>query len=673
MNALLQDWAVQALAWSLIIAVTGILAVRWLRRHGPPHLGPARAFPPRDGERDAPRPALSRAERQRFDAIFEHWPQPAWLRAPDLSLIRVNAAYASAVGAPDALTAAVRGLELGRGGLEAGGRSLAARAQRTGMEQVESASVVAAGLRRLYQFTERPVGDGWISGMAQDMSAVYALQTDLMTHMHAHQEVLEQLQAGVAVFDGGRRLRFVNRAYAELWGLDYDWLAGNPLLGEIFEVLRQKRRLPEVTDFAEFRRRMERRFQSLLEPEEQLLHLPDARCFREVAAPHPLGGLLFILEDVTDRLALERNYNTLIAVQRGILEQLADGVAAFGTDGRVTVFNPAYLRLLGFAPDHFDTGTHVSDLLERLAPLAAQPAEEWERFREAAAGAVTGRQAMTHRLFLADGRVLDIACAPLSDGSVLMRVRDFTDTFNVERVLLERNAALEEANRLKTDFLANASYELRTPLTTISGFAELLQSEIGGPLGPGQREYLAGIMKASDSLGALIDSVLDVSLGEAGQWDAGAADIALAPVIHSVAAVVRPQLEAQGSALNIAIAPGLPTVQADERRLRQLLFNLMSSAARHNRGAAEIELTCRADRQAVEIAIGMALQDSRPDHRIIDNELGLTLVQRLAALHGGSMAIERDGSGSARIVCRLPLRRALGEQLATHGSGIAAQ
>ncbi len=597
-----------------------------------------------------------RADRQRFDAVFGQWPYPAWLRAPDLSLIRVNAAYARAVGAPDAVTAAVLGQELGQGQPGAAARSLADRARRTGVEQTESASAVVQGVRRLYQLTERPLGDGWIFGTAQDMSAIDALQSDLFTHMEAHQEVLEQLRAGVAVFDGERRLRFLNRAYADLWGLDYDWLAGNPLMSEVLEILRQKRRLPEVTDFADFRRRMERRFQTLVEPEERLIHLPDDRCFREVAAPHPLGGLLFVLEDVTDRLALESSYNTLIAVQRGILDQLADGVAAFGSDGRVRVFNPAFLHLLGFAESRFDAGLHIAELLDRLAPMAAQT-DDWQRFREAAAYAVTGREAVSRRLFLADGRVLDMACAPLSDGSVLMRMRDITDTHNVERVLLERNAALEEANRLKTDFLANASYELRTPLTTISGFTELLQSDVGGQLTPTQRDYLTGIMEASDSLGALIDSVLDVSLGEAGQWDAGSAEIALAPVIHSVAAVVRPQIEAQGLALNIFTAPGLPTIQADERRLRQLVFNLMSSAARHNRGAAQIDLTCRAGPQWVEIAVGMHAPGYRPDHHIIENELGLTLVQRLAVLHGGRMFIDRTGPADARIVCQLPPRR----------------
>ena len=659
MNPLLRDWTTLALIWSAAIAVSGAIAVWWLRQRpagwanilrGREHL-PLQASPT-----SASLPTVVRQDRLRFQAMMDQGQQPMWLRAPDLSIVYANHAFARAMGVADRATAVVRGLELGHGALGQDGRALAHRVRRTQTEQTESASVIIGGIRRLYQFSEVPLADGWIVGRAEDMSAVDALQVDLISHMEAHQVVLEQLRAGIAVFDGDRRLRFVNRAYAALWGLDYDWLSANPLLTEILETLRQRRRLPEVTDFAEFRRRMERRFQTLLAPEEDLVHLPDGRCFREIAAPHPLGGLLLVLEDVTDRLALESSYNTLIAVQRGVLNQLADGVAAFGTDGRVTVFNPAFLRLLAIADRQLEIGVHVSDLLARLAH-SFDDGPEWTGFRTSAAFAVTGREPMRQRLFLNDGRVLDVAFGPLSDASVLMSVRDITDTNNVERMLLERNAALEEANRLKTDFLANASYELRTPLTTISGFAELLESRLSGPLNPTQADYLAGISEASQTLATLIDSILDVSLGEAGQWDTVATNIALAPVINSVAAVVRPQMEAQGLTLEMSIAADVPTIQADERRLRQLVFNMMSCAVRHNRPGSRVDLNCTVNAGQVELAVGLQADGRLFDHRAIENELGLTLVQRLTALHGGRMLVQQQSDTSIALVCTLPRHR----------------
>lgn len=589
-------------------------------------------------------------------------PNPAWLRNSDLSMAYVNRCYAMAVGQPDIAAALAAQQEMGVGQLGANGKALAKRALRTGHDQTESISVVVDGRRRLFQVVERPDGSGGTAGIATDMTALDEAQAQLASHMSAHQEVLEQLRAGIAVFDGERRLRFVNRAYAAMWGLDYTWLSHGPTLNDILERLRETRNLPEVIDFAEFRRLSDQRFSSVIAPQEQLVHLPDTRCFREICAPHPLGGLLFVFEDVTDRLALERSYNTLIDVQRGILDQLADGIAAFGTDSRLTVCNPAFERLTAKPMDGAASDTHLSAVLDRLGTLV-QAGGGWEPIREAAQRAINARDITRQRVHLTDGRTIDLALGPLADGSVLMTVRDITDTHNVERVLMERNAALEETNRLKTDFLANASYELRTPLTTISGFAELLAEGVGGTVTDQQREYLDGILKASSTLTALIDSILDVSPGESGQLDLNAAEISLAPLLNSVVEVVRPQIEAKGASFHLDIEPGIGAIQADERRLRQLVFNLLSSTARLSANRGTIAVHCTGGAGTIRIQAEVQTTLSPSEVRAIESELTLTLVQRLTELHGGDMNITISGNEMVTISCDLNRKQPLQEQL----------
>jgi signal transduction histidine kinase len=184
-----------------------------------------------------------------------------------------------------------------------------------------------------------------------------------------------------------------------------------------------------------------------------------------------------------------------------------------------------------------------------------------------------------------------------------------------------------------------------------------LESRLSGPLNPTQADYLAGISEASQTLATLIDSILDVSLGEAGQWDTVATNIALAPVINSVAAVVRPQMEAQGLTLEMSIAADVPTIQADERRLRQLVFNMMSCAVRHNRPGSRVDLNCTVNAGQVELAVGLQADGRLFDHRAIENELGLTLVQRLTALHGGRMLVQQQSDTSIALVCTLPRHR----------------
>lgn len=589
-------------------------------------------------------------------------PCPAWLRGPDLAITYANQSYASAAGTVDMASTLAAQRELGAGQLGANGKALAKRALRTAQEQTESISVVVNGSRRLFQVVERPDGAGGTAGVAVDMTALDDAQSQLASHMSAHQGVLEQLRAGIAVFDGERRLRFVNRAYADMWRLDHVWLKHGPTLNDILERLRETRNLPEVIDFAEFRRQSDHRFTSVIGPQEQLVHLPDSRCFREICAPHPLGGLLFVFEDVTDRLALERSYNTLIDVQRGILDQLADGIAAFGTDGRLTVCNPAFEQLTAPPAGEFNTNAHFSAVLERFGRMIQAP-EAWQKFCDAAQRAVNGRDIARQRAHVQDGRTIDIALSPLAYGSALMTLRDVTDTYNVERVLMERNAALEETNRLKTDFLANASYELRTPLTTISGFAELLTEEIGGPVTEQQKDYLRGILKASETLAALIDSILDVSPGESGQLDMNAAEISLAPLLNSVVEVVRPQIEAKGATFSLEIEPSLGTIQADERRLRQLVFNLLSSTARLTASRAAIGVRCSGDSENIRIQALVQTSLSPSEVRAIESELTLTLVQRLTELHGGDMDIAISGNETVTISCQLCRKRPLQEQV----------
>ncbi len=602
-------------------------------------------------------PATDRPSR-----LLDLIPNPAWLRHPDLSLAYVNQCYAKVVGHPDIAAVLASQQEMGVGQLGGNGKALAKRALRTGHEQTESISVVVDGHRRLFQIVERPDGSGGTAGIATDMTALDEAHAQLASHMSAHQEVLEQLRAGIAVFDGERRLRFVNRAYAAMWGLDYSWLSHGPTQNDIMERLRETRNLPEVVDFAEFRRLSDQRFSSVIAPQEQLVHLPDTRCFREICAPHPLGGLLFVFEDVTDRLALERSYNTLIDVQRGILDQLADGIAAFGTDGCLTVCNPAFERLTAKPADGASSGAHLSAVLDRLG-TQVQEDGGWQPFREAAQRAINARDVTRQRTHLTDGRTIDLALSPLADGSVLMTVRDITDTHNVERVLMERNAALEETNRLKTDFLANASYELRTPLTTISGFAELLAEGVGGSVTDQQREYLDGILKAASTLTALIDSILDVSPGESGQLDVNAAEISLAPLLNSVVEVVRPQIEAKGAKFRLEIEPGIGTIQADERRLRQLVFNLLSSTARLSANRGTIAVHCTGGAGTIRIQAEVQTTLSPSEVRAIESELTLTLVQRLTELHGGDMNITISGSETVMISCDLNRKQPLEERL----------
>lgn len=620
--------------------------------------------------------AALRAERDRFLALLDALPMPIWQRARDLSLAFCNRAYATAVDAPAPAAALIDGREIAVGLVDPSGRALAERAVRTGTAQAESHHLVIAGSRRFVEFCEFPLGGGgFVGGFAQDFTALETVQADLNLHIEAHAEVLEQLHSGIAMFGQDGHLKFFNRGYAALWRLDTEWLASGPPLGEILEALRERRRLPEVVDFRAYKQTRLAMFQEVIEPREEYLYLPDDTTVREIAAPHPLGGLMFLYEDVTDRLALETSYNTLTAVQRETLNELREGIAVYGTDGRIKLCNPAYLRHWNLPESFVGSEPHIADVVERNRTLLHHEGA-WTTFKQSMVDRVMQRVTGAGRLPLTDGRVIDFNTVPLPDGSVLYSETDVTDSYNIERALVERNEALQEADRLKTEFLANVSYELRTPLNTIIGFTEILSNAYFGELNLRQTEYTKGILDASQRLLSLINDILDLAMVEAGQLTLEPERIEVPALLESVLGLARERARNQNLEIAAEAAPDAGWIVADGRRLRQVLFNLVSNAVKFTPPGGHVGLRARreGDQIAIEVSddgIGIVKDDlqrvfdafergragAEPplgEQRAAGAGLGLTLVKKFIEMHGGRIELRSSLGEGTTVTCWLP-------------------
>jgi signal transduction histidine kinase len=589
-------------------------------------------------------------------------PWPVWARRADGHLLFANAAYAHAADALSPGDAVERNVEL----LDSADRAELARALKEKGSFAARLPIVVAGERRIYDVRAHDVPGG-SAGVAVDAGEAAALKDALTRMADAHRRTLDQLSSGVAVFDGQRRLAFYNDSYRRLWGLDPAFLDSQPDDSSVLDRLRATRRIPEPQDFRQWKAKLHEAYRAV-ETAKDVWYLPDGRAVSVVTTPNPEGGVTYLFDDVTESLKLARQYDGLIRVQRETLDNLAEAVAVFGSDGRASLFNPAFLRMWKLSPEAMQERPHIDTVETWCAPLFDDPAV-WQRVR-AAVTSIDERRPMPLKLERKDGTVLDGIALPLPDGATMLTFQDVTDSVNVERALRERNEALETADQMKVDFVHHVSYELRSPLTTIIGFAHFLSDPSTGPLTPKQDEYLGYITSSTNALLAIINNILDLAT-----IDAGAMTLELGPVdirgaIEAAAEGIQDRLAIDHIRLAIDAAPDIGSFVADERRVVQVLYNLLANAI----GFAPQDSTVTIAARRGEGSVSFTVSDTGPGipanvrDKVFDwfeshangsrhrgAGLGLSLVRSFVELHGGKVRVDTGAGKGTTVTCEFPL------------------
>src|SRR6266702_7688531 len=409
-------------------------------------------------------------------------PWPIWAKSPQGDLRYANTAYVRATEASGIADAIHRNLEL----LESDQRTDMVRALNDNSTYRARLPIVVSGERRIYDVQALKLNGG-SAGIAIDASEVAALKAALTRMVEAHRRTLDQLSSGVAVFDADRRLAFYNESYRRLWGLDQAFLDSNPDDSSVLDRLRATRKLPEQPDFRAWKAKLHEAYRAV-ESETYTWFLPDGRAISVVTTPNLEGGVTYLFDNVTESLDMARRFDGLIRAQRETLDNLNEAVAVFGSNGKVQLFNPAFAKMWKLTAEALKEQPHIETVESWCKPLF-DDALAWRTLREAIT-AIENRAQVAMKLERKDGSVLDCMTMPLPDGATMLTFQDITDTENVERALRERNEALETADQMKVDFVHHVSYELRSPLTTIIGFAHFLSDPSTGPLTPKQAEYL---------------------------------------------------------------------------------------------------------------------------------------------------------------------------------------
>ena len=591
--------------------------------------------------------------------------EPAWLRDAAGRQVWVNAAYARAVEARDPADAVVGGVEL----LDADARNAAATARAGGQPWRARVGAVVAGARHNLDVVEMPGGCG-SAGLAVDLSELEAVRDDLAKQMDSQARTLDQLSTAVAIFDRSKRLTFYNSAYRSLWALDPAFLDGRPTDGEILDRLRAARLLQEQADYRAWKADLMSRYHAV-ETTEAVWYLPDGRTLRVVTNPDLKGGVIYLFDNVTERYHLESRFNAMIRVQGETLDTLKEAVAVFGTDGRLKLFNPAFAAMWRLETGKLADQPHVDAVAEHCEPQSVEPAV-WTEVRSSVAGLHVARQGFERRVARQDGTVVDCAAAPLPDGATLLTFIDVTAGVNVERALKERNQALLDAEKLRNDFVHHVSYELRSPLTNIIGFIQMLGDGTVGSLNPKQVEYAGYITKSSAALLAIINDILDLATIDMDAMALDFAEVDVEQIMAEAAEGVQDRLAENGIELRIVALDGLGAFEADGKRLRQILFNLLSNAIGFSYPGQTVTLAAlrRGDQIVLKVldrgrgippeVLERVFERFRSDsggsrHRGVG--LGLSIVRSLVELHLGRVHVDSAPGEGTVVTCIFPARK----------------
>jgi len=602
--------------------------------------------------------------------LIEAAPFPMWYRGPDLKLGLVNTAFVDAVEGRDAADVISRGLELVDDASAGNPTESARNALESGRIQSRMLPVIIHSERRMLRIVDVPLSTSAVAGFAIDIQELEDSRAELARHIESQRELADRMTAGTAQFDAERSLSFFNRPFAMMAELDPEWLSERPEFDRVLERMRDNQRLPETRDFPVWKEERRAWFSSPDEVIEEEWMLPNGDHLRVVAQPLPDGGLRLFLEDRTEQLRLASARDTLLRVRAATFDNLFEAISVFASDGRLYLWNRRFIEDWELDEEWLTEHPRVDELVPAMARKLVNPTAA-AQIREMVRQTTNERQSSNGRVSMTDGRHFAFAAVPLPDGNALFTMVDVTDSTRIEAALRERAAALEAADRIKTDFVANMSYELRTPLTSIGGFTEMLAAGYAGKLSPTATDYVNAILEAVGRLSKLINDVLDLTTGDTRAAALERERVDLAGLCRTAVETARPRAEEKAQKLEIQISETTGFIFGDVRRLRESIEHVLNNAIAYTDRKGRVVLEADGDDDKAVIRIsdngsGISAKDlprvfNRFD-RVVEEGvrgeaalgLGLPLTRQFIEAHGGTVELESKKGKGTKVILTIP-------------------
>jgi len=382
---------------------------------------------------------------------------------------------------------------------------------------------------------------------------------------------------------------------------------------------------------------------------------------------------LLEIQENTNKQLLQSNVALQISEEKFAvtLSSIGDAVMATDAEGHVTFLNTIAEKLTGWTQTEA-AGRPADDIFRIINEETRQPTISPIK-KTLAHGTI--QILANHTILIARaGSECAIAdsCAPIRnrEGHVLGAVlvfRDVTERMDIEKglkkahqELKESATELERTARAKSEFLANMSHELRTPLNSINGFSEVLYDETFGSLNEKQREYVSNVLISGQHLLLLINQILDMAKIEAGKMTLSFSSLPMKTLLNEMSQLVADMASKKKLQMMIEIAENLPNIEADELKVKEIIYNLLSNAVKFTPDGGTIGMRAKKVDSEIEIVVwdtgeGIAAENMEkifegffrvdtPYSRVTEGTgLGLPLSKKMVELHGGKLSVESEG------------------------------
>ncbi len=485
--------------------------------------------------------------------------------------------------------------------------------------------------------------------------------------------VLSSMDQGMLVLDSDAEIQTWNARVEELLNLPSGWLRVGMPATELTRWL--SIRLGQSPD--EIETSIAQRLHEMLAGEPRILGGPtlDNRVVERRSRPMPDGGVVVTYSDVTERKRREDFIAENSALLGATLDNMDQGLVVVDSDYRTKLWNNRLVEMFDLPPDLMRRGRPFVEVLRYFIEGYGTPADQIEARVAERLAELEGEPVPVIDRYRPDGRVIERRRRVMPSGGSVITYGDVTIRKRGEAALQRAKEEAEIASRSKTEFLANMSHELRTPLNAIIGFSDILVRQLFGPLGVRRyAEYAKDIHDSGQHLLSLINDVLDISKIEVNKIELAEETIDVPAVIESCQRLMRDRATAAGVVIAVEIPAALPPVRGDDRRLKQILLNLVSNAVKFTPAGGRVEIRVEADDSGLrfivaDTGIGIAKSDletalrpfgqidSSLARRYQGTGLGLPLARSMTELHGGKLDIQSEPGVGTTVTVWLPPTR----------------